>query len=539
MTRSAPLQVFKGGWEELENAVFTDNQASVVSSIDGMFIKPDGTKIFILRNTVVETYPLAVPWDVNTIGTIEDTYTITEGTSVEGLAFKDDGTKMYTLGITPKLVFEYSLPTPWVPSSIIASSVSISYAPPVIVNEHTIKFSRDGDFFFIVTTGDIFSFPLPIPWDITSNVTDSFFAPFVSTRSLEFKTQGDLMYIGQTSPDQITEYRLSPPWDITTAALTGNIFPMGNFPSELMFRSNGKELIELDAGANLLIKFYLYDAWDISTASHFTNSFDTGSVNNFSIFWKHDGTKFFTLSINIIKEWTPVAPWNMTGATAGPTFSVMSLDTNTQGMWWKPDGTRCYIIGVTNLEIQQLDLGTPWDVSTMSDPAINKDISGQDTTPAGITFRADGKKLWFCGQTTKNLYERDMATPWDIATSTVGVTKNFPDVGNLSHGIFRTDGKMLFTADRGAKDEISRYLVPIPWDVTSIGSLPEDSLFIGDKEAVSRSVFIREDDGKKLFISGNETELFSYDMSLEFNNAIINNFGDEFVNELDEVLIYA
>ena len=51
--------------------------------------------------------------------------------------------------------------------------------------------------------------------------------------------------------------------------------------------------------------------------------------------------------------------------------------------------------------------------------------------------------------------------------------------------------------------------------------------------------FIRENDGEKIWIVGNQSgAIQSMDMLLDFSNSLITSFGDNLVTELGENLVY-
>jgi len=85
--------------------------ADIVSSCGGLYIKPDGTKLYISRLDDVYEYTLSTAWDVSTL-----TYTTFEPDSdwanLSALSFKPDGTKMYVSG-NPTNLTEYDLSTAW------------------------------------------------------------------------------------------------------------------------------------------------------------------------------------------------------------------------------------------------------------------------------------------------------------------------------------------------------------------------------------------------------------------------------------------
>ena len=64
-----------------------------------------------------------------------------------------------------------------------------------------------------------------------------------------------------------------------------------------------------------------------------------------------------------------------------------------------------------------------------------------------------------------------------------------------------------------------------------------------DVEAIENNLqgfFIRENDGKKLWLVGNAGGgITCLDMTLEFNNALLTNFGDEITTDAGETIVYA
>jgi len=244
MTQNRLLEVFKGGWEQLEHATFTDNVVSLPTTSAGTFcIKPDGTELYVLDDDVVKTFPLAIPYDPNSLGSLGNTFTVTDDADPFGVDFKDDGTKMFIGGRDSKVMLEYAVPVPFDVSSIVASPVSLSLSAITgALNAST--FSRDGDFLFAMDLNTVYSFPLPTPWDITSNVSNTSFNPptIDIIFSVTFKREGDKMYLVDGIIACVVEFDLSTIYDITTAVANGNILNLTPvIPFDTSFRSNGLE----------------------------------------------------------------------------------------------------------------------------------------------------------------------------------------------------------------------------------------------------------------------------------------------------------
>lgn len=528
---NSPKQVFKGGWEELANAVHTSNKGTItiVNFSKDIFIKPDGTMLFATRDNVVEAYTMSRPYDVSTISGVIATFTITEDSDPHGIAFAPDGTSMIIAGRTTKTLYQYFFLIPWDITTTVPLVTTMSLSTlSVFVGQ--CEFSRDGDFVFVNDNTTIHSFPLPLTFDIVSNVTTTTFTPsgFPSLLSFSFKPEGDKMYIYDEGDTLLSEYNLPTINDITTAVLTGksiNLQTALNVLSPTLFtffRSNGNELFVLDENLSDIYKMHSQERWDIPNLSYFSNiepipvAFaDVKAVN-----WKPDGTKYYiadkTGNVSNIIEFTTLHPHNQTGAVQTAIFEITDENRIT-GMWWRPDGTRVYTIGLSD-RVRQINVPIPWDVSSMVNPTISVAPGGLGL-PNGIFFKTVNgveTRMYISGNANPDFVKQfDLTTPGNIQggltlSGTLDVDLTATNPMDL---VFKLDGKQLYVITP-VMDIVVRFVLSIPWDVTST-TLPADSLDISAEEIGGSGLFIRQHDGKKLYIVGvGADSVISYDMSI-------------------------
>ena len=50
-------------------------------------------------------------------------------------------------------------------------------------------------------------------------------------------------------------------------------------------------------------------------------------------------------------------------------------------------------------------IDTAYDVSTASYDNVSRDVSGRDGNPQDITFKPDGTRMYFCGNSTDDVYQ--------------------------------------------------------------------------------------------------------------------------------------
>ena len=231
-----------------------------------------------------------------------------------GLFFKDDGTKMYVIGSTNNAVFQYSLSTAWDVSTASYDSVSFS---------------------------------------VSSQET--------TPQSLFFKDDGTKMYVVGYVNDTVYQYSLSTAWDLSTASYDSISFSVSSqdtLPNELSFKDDGAKMYVVGQGSSTVHQYSLSTAWDVSTASY-------DSVS----------------------------------------FNVSSQETTPQGIFFKDDGTKMYVVGVFNDTVYQYSLSTAWDLSTASYDSVSFSVASQDTGPTGIFFKDDGTKMYVTGRDGDTVYQ--------------------------------------------------------------------------------------------------------------------------------------
>ncbi len=90
-------------------------------------------------------------------------------------------------------------------------------------------------------------------------------------------------------------------------------------------------------------------------------------------------------------------------ATFVDRFDVSGQDTTPRGLTFNNDGTKMFVVGNDGNDINVYTLSIGFDLtSTVTFNDINGDgtgfdISGQDTAPQGIVFNNDGTKMFVAG----------------------------------------------------------------------------------------------------------------------------------------------
>ena len=100
---------------------------------------------------------------------------------------------------------------------------------------------------------------------------------------------------------------------------------------------------------------------DIANASYDSVSFSVASqaVLPYQFYIKSDGTKLFLsgTSSDTIYQYSMSTAWDISTASYTQNFSVSTQDSDPEGVFFKPDGTKMYIVGASQA-VNEYDVGT-------------------------------------------------------------------------------------------------------------------------------------------------------------------------------------
>lgn len=240
----------------------------------------------------------------------------------------------------------------------------------------------------------------------------------------------------------------------------------------IAFRTNGTKMWTVDQTSRLKQQT-LSTAWDISTAAAETSSINLefGSPSDFTapreVRFKPDGTMLWVNDFyGVIREYTTSSAWNTTGMS---NTASRDFGSRVQGFFWKPDGTALFLIDATTDKIHKKVLATAWDITstiTSSTSSVDLDLSttASETANQSVFFSPDGLKVYFTGTTTDKVHMYNLATAWDITSSSFsGVPDDYLDISSYEIApqviTFSSDGKHLYVGG-AAGDGVDQFSRP-------------------------------------------------------------------------------
>lgn len=531
----------------------------------------DGTKMFVVGNTGndVNEYSLSTAFDISTASYTSNFGLGSQDGTPLGLAFNNDGTKMYMVG-NNHTVYQYSLSTAFTLSG--ASYDSVSYSVSSYQTTLTgIMFNSDGTKMYILssgTGGKINEYDLSTAFNVSTasynSVTISVNAQEYSANGMCFNSDGTKIFLTGQTNDSVHQFNLSTAYDLSTASYSNITFSVASQetgPQDVAFNNDGSKMyiigettdaiyqystgsttttatLDLSTGsvfeitptsdiqiglsnpaasgtvsaATLLLDGNASSSYDFSVLSTTgkTLSVSSQDVTEEGLFINPDGTELYMLgdANDSVFQYTMTTAWDLSTASYTQSFSGASQDGGMQGVSFKTDGTKMYMLGRSNDNLYQYSLSTAWDISTASYDSVSLNVTSQDTNPYNLHFKPDGTKLYIVGNTNNRIYQYSLSTAWDLSTASydsVQYTTTSQD-GTPKDIYIKSDGTKLYLLGRD-NHKIFVYTMSTAWDLSTISYDSVSYPSSGNLETydTASNAFYISDDGTYFYLVGGST----------------------------------
>ncbi len=242
---------------------------------------------------------------------------------------------------------------------------------------------------------------------------------------------------------------------------------------------------------------------DVLSATYDSVSFSVAAeeTNPAGLFFSPDGSKMFVIGTtgDDVNEYVLSTPWVVSSATYSTAFSVSGQDTAPNGLFFRADGLKMYVLGTTNDNVLQYALTSPWSVATASYESISFSVATQETVPTGIFFKPDGLSMYVMGTQSDGVSQYTLSTAWNVSTATFLQTFSIASQENTSQDLsFTGDGTRMFVTG-SVGDDVNVYNLTTPWDVSTATFV--DAFSVASQESVPAGLFIKPD-GTKMYIVG-------------------------------------
>ena len=232
-------------------------------------------------------------------------------------------------------------------------------------------------------------------------------------RAIRFKPDGRKMYVLGRGGDDVSEYSLGTAWDLSTASYVQakSISAQEVDPTGLFFKPDGTKMYVTGFAGSDVNEYNLSTAWDVSTATYSqVKSVSTQDTVPNDIFFRDDGLKMYMIGNDgdDVNEYNLSTAWDISTATYLQNFSVATQENIPQDVFFRPDGLRMYVLGNAGDDVNEYSLSTAWNISTASYVQVFS-VAGKETTPTGMHFSPDGRKLYIIGVDSDSVHEYDVS----------------------------------------------------------------------------------------------------------------------------------
>jgi len=255
--------------------------------------------------------------------------------------------------------------------------------------------------------------------------------------------------------------------------------------------------------------------WDLNDFSYTGDSVAVGGTDSAPQggAYNNDGTVFFLLGANTdtIYEMDLTTPYRISTATFnGNELSVTLDETNPTGMAWSRDGKTFFLSGATDDAVDQYNAPTPF---TIVGATFVKtfDVSSETTSPRGMAVNHDGTKFFVVGG-AGFVFQYSFGSPYDLAGSSFdSVSLDTSTEDNVPTGMFwQTNGKKLFVLGI-QNDSLFRYDTPDPFTLNGASFDTGQELDVSSEDGIA-SEAIFDPRGLIMTLTGLDNDvIFEYD----------------------------
>lgn len=222
-------------------------------------------------------------------------------------------------------------------------------------------------------------------------------------------------------------------------------------PSALAFNNDGTKLYIVGSSNDTVYQYSLSTAFDISTTSYDSVSFSIGAQETApqEIAFNTDGTKMYIMgrTDDDINQYSLSTAFDISTASFDSvTFSVATQESAPNGFAFNPDGTKLFVVGQNTDDVEQYSLSTAFDISTASYDSVNLSIGAQESVPTGIAFNPEGTKMYITGTSGDDINQYSLSTGFDLSTASFdNITFSVSTEDAAPHGLaFNNDGTKMY-----------------------------------------------------------------------------------------------
>ena len=240
-----------------------------------------------------------------------------------------------------------------------------------------------------------------------------------------FSNDGTKMFVVGDTGNNINEYNLTAAFDASTAAFAHffSVSLQDANPTGMAFSNDGTKMFVIGLSSDKIHEYTLSSAFDVSTATVDSFLATSQDASPTDVAFSSNGTKMFVVgrSGNNIHEYNLTAAFDVSTGTFVDSFSVSSQDDKPTDVAFSNDGTKMFVTGSGEGNINEYNLSSAFDASTAAF-AHFFNVSSREMTPTGMAFSNDGTKMFVVGDTGGAINEYTLRPVYPITITDAFIT---------------------------------------------------------------------------------------------------------------------
>ena len=275
----------------------------------------------------------------------------------------------------------------------------------------------------------------------------------------------------------------------------------------------------------------LEEPWNLdSEKADLRVSFDYGAIPQVAsganaIKFSPDGTLMYLCYGFYIGTFNLTTPWSVATAAYFNRYSISSRDTEALDVTFDNTGTRMFVVGARDNDINEFVLSTAWLPTTAS---YNTRFvpSGQTSAPRSVQFHHNGYQMFVAD--TESIYSYTLENGWRLQDVAYNETINFADLNEdlyafafIKNKSEADEGSALLLLD-GVSETLNKVRFDIPYNFSSARRPTVTSFEVGAFDETPRGI-LWGPGGRYFFMIGSETNsLFKFDIGSDESYQITN-----------------
>lgn len=467
--------------------------AQTTSKTCGVFLKPDGTSLFILsEDGILRRHIIPTAYDIGTAYYSQKlSLSLSSGTNGRGVVFKADGTAFFYLD--NNIIKSYTLSTAWdlyTASYNSSNTLNVSSNLTNSNNSVSLNWKPDGTKVYVAESDGnsdnfIHQWSLSSAWNLTTagyNYSSPHFDSSIGyfsgrVKGFNFKTDGTEIYTTHNNNMRIAAWPLSTAWNVNTRG-SRSTYPryyeiVDTFDangSNVQWKSDGSVYyVVFGRQTNTISQFETSSAWTLATGYTQSPGDESDYVDYHatyasgaqgyrlggtytSYFFTNNGTYLYTFEQSEIYRWTLSTPYDFKNASSVQSQSFWPNLKACTDFKMNAAGTRYLIGSAWSNNVREFETSVAYDI-TASNVTSTRDLDltagGGPSSPQGAFISHDGEHIYAISGVT--IYQWDLACPFNVSTATFIRSTSLPaGSSEYRHPFkFSPDGTKLYTFKRG------------------------------------------------------------------------------------------